>query len=103
MNRGRLSEFVNETVRFIGRVTEVSGVNLTLEAPDGGEVMCSITSDVPTAKFVEVVAMVLPDGSLQQTDFLFELGDNINMQLVNDAINLSFHPQIRSTQTAEIE
>eukprot|EP00923_Selenidium_pygospionis_P012770 GHVN01021843.1.p1 GENE.GHVN01021843.1~~GHVN01021843.1.p1 ORF type:complete len:113 (+),score=27.96 GHVN01021843.1:64-402(+) len=100
VNRSRLSEYVGDTVRFVGRVKEVDGSLLSLEAPDGGDVSCHITSEAPESKYVEVTAVVQPDCSLQQVDFLIELGNNLNLQLVNDAINLTFHPQIRATQEA---
>eukprot|EP01068_Selenidium_serpulae_P008222 Selendium_serpulae@DN4925_c0_g1_i1.p1 len=95
VNRARLADFVNERVRFVGEVSSVSGSTVTLESPDGGEVKCVLTSDPPSCKYIEVTALVQPDLTLQQVDFLQDLGNSLNMGLVNDGINLSFHPQLR--------
>eukprot|EP00922_Rhytidocystis_sp_ex-Travisia-forbesii_P068124 GHVS01101451.1.p1 GENE.GHVS01101451.1~~GHVS01101451.1.p1 ORF type:complete len:141 (+),score=33.12 GHVS01101451.1:229-651(+) len=113
INKARLPEFVGQLVRFLGRVESVQGDTLVLEAPDGkqklnqrkgieemgqkrgGEVKCLLSGpdQQPNSLIVEVIGEVQKDLSLRQTSFLFNLGDELDLQAVNESINVTFHPQ----------
>lgn len=94
MNREELHNFINKQVRFVGKVVSIEGEITILEAPDGGTVRCKTVSPPPST-YVEVIAQVMPDLSLTQTDFMFDLGDSLNMDLVNESIKISFHPKLK--------
>ncbi|KAF7458710.1 putative replication factor A protein 3 domain-containing protein [Cryptosporidium felis] len=94
VNKEELPNFVNKQVRFVGKVVSIEGENVILEAPDGGTVNCKTISP-PPGTFVEVIAQVMPDLTLKQTDFMFDLGNSLNMNLVNESIKMSFHPKLR--------
>ncbi|OII74305.1 replication protein A3 [Cryptosporidium ubiquitum] len=94
VNKGELHNFINKQVRFVGKVVSIEGEIAILEAPDGGTVKCKTVSPPPST-YVEVIAQVMPDLSLTQTDFMFDLGDSLNMDLVNESIKISFHPKLR--------
>ncbi|KAL7067046.1 hypothetical protein ACR3K2_26080 [Cryptosporidium serpentis] len=94
INKAELPKFINKQIRFVGRVLSVDGDTATFEAPDGGTVKCKVMSP-PPSMFVEVIAQVMPDLTLTQTDFMFDLGNSLNMELVNESIKLSLHPQLR--------
>lgn len=98
INRSRFPDFTGRTVRFVGKVESHENSRLTLTAPDGGEVTCGLREDtaVPKSKFVEVIAEVQEDGSLEQRGFLFELGNDIDLDTVNNVINMTFHPGFRT-------
>eukprot|EP00922_Rhytidocystis_sp_ex-Travisia-forbesii_P068132 GHVS01101459.1.p1 GENE.GHVS01101459.1~~GHVS01101459.1.p1 ORF type:complete len:123 (+),score=23.34 GHVS01101459.1:249-617(+) len=95
INRARLSEFVGQKVRFLGRVESLQGDTVLLEAPDGGEVRCVLSGpdQHPSSLIVEVIGEVQKDLTLKQTSFLFNLGDELDLQAVNESINVTFHPQ----------
>eukprot|EP00922_Rhytidocystis_sp_ex-Travisia-forbesii_P068113 GHVS01101433.1.p1 GENE.GHVS01101433.1~~GHVS01101433.1.p1 ORF type:complete len:119 (+),score=17.29 GHVS01101433.1:111-467(+) len=95
INRTRMPEFVGQLVRFVGRVESVEEDILTLEAPDGGEVRCVLSglAQRPSSLIVEVIGEVQNDLTLKQTSFLFNLGDELDLQAVNESINVTFHPQ----------
>ncbi|KAK6589302.1 replication A3 [Cryptosporidium xiaoi] len=94
VNKEELHNFINKQVRFVGKVLSIEGEVAVLEAPDGGTVRCK-TMSPPPSTYVEVIAQVMPDLSLTQTDFMFDLGSSLNMELVNESIKLSFHPKLR--------
>lgn len=99
INKARIADFAGRgTIRFVGKVESYENSCLTLAAPDGGEVLCKLQENVPPpkSKFIEVIAEAHEDGSILQTGFMFELGNDIELDTVNNVINLTFHPAFRS-------
>jgi len=83
VNKERLSSFVGQTVLFLGRVesvtntTDDSTCSAILQSPDGYQVKC-VLQEAPKDKYIEFVAKVRTDETLEQSGFLFNLGDELS-------------------------
>ena len=95
-NKSGLSRFVGQRVRVIGKISGLSpdGAFLRVMAPDGVEVRCRLNSQPkPSGNLlvVLVTGVVEQDAGTVSADTpILELGSDIDLALLNEAINLQF-------------
>ncbi|PHJ22625.1 replication factor a protein 3 protein [Cystoisospora suis] len=96
----KLSDYIRRTVSVTGRVKQVEDGFVLLEACDGKEVRCRLATDsVPACRYLKVMGEVHEDLTLHQAPdqhVLVPLGDQLDMQLVNDVMYLTNHPRLSS-------
>ncbi|KAF8342579.1 replication factor A protein 3 [Cantharellus anzutake] len=95
INSAMMGKFLGKTVRLPGRVIKHQDELLRVQATDLGEVEVKLIRDTKLPDtYVEVIGTVLSDTTIKMK-FISDMGDKINMEMVNGLIEASFqHPQI---------
>jgi len=97
VNAARLSEYIGRHVRLACKVLKMNENRATVQASDGGQVnlqlsTISLKKTANMDSYVEVVGRVIDANTMQMLAFL-NLGDDLDMKLVNDTIELIHDPR----------
>ncbi|KAF8817062.1 replication factor A protein 3 [Phlegmacium glaucopus] len=96
VNAARLPEYIGRHVRLACKVLKLNGDRATVEASDGGQVNVKLSAAANIVdSYVEVVGRVV-DATTVQMHVCINLGDNLDMKLVNDTIELIHDPRFYS-------
>ncbi|KAJ6547552.1 hypothetical protein B0H19DRAFT_953877 [Mycena capillaripes] len=96
VNSALLPRFVGKAIRLTCRPSKLTAAGWTVLACDGGEVTVTLLSDQlsPDAYF-EVIGTVLNPTTIKMHRNV-NLGNDLDMDLVNDTINLMHDPRFYS-------
>ncbi|KAJ7774814.1 replication factor A protein 3 [Mycena metata] len=93
VNSSLLPRFVGKTVRLTCRPIKLTAAGWTVQASDGGEVTVTLLSDqLTTDTYFEVIGSVASGTSIKMFRSM-NLGNELDMTLVNDTINLMHDPR----------
>ncbi|KAJ7046770.1 replication factor A protein 3 [Mycena alexandri] len=93
VNSSLLPRFVGKTVRLTCRPIKLTAAGWTVQASDGGEVTVTLLSDqLTTDTYFEVIGSVASGTSIKMFRSM-NLGNDLDMTLVNDTINLMHDPR----------
>ncbi|KIY50970.1 replication factor A protein 3 [Fistulina hepatica ATCC 64428] len=97
VNSKRMQSFRAKPVRLICKIENISGSSATVTTSDGGEVAVKLTPDfgMEQGPYLEIIGNVVDDTTLKMMTFM-NMGQDLDMKLVDDAIELSFSPTYRS-------
>ncbi|KAF9010191.1 replication factor A protein 3 [Cyathus striatus] len=96
VNSAKLPQFVGKTVRLTCKVLRFSADTATVLACDGGEVIVHLPRDSPALDtFVEVVGNVLDATTIKMLSCI-NMGQDIDLKLVNDTVELIHDPRFYS-------
>ncbi|KAJ6496667.1 replication factor A protein 3 [Mycena vitilis] len=88
VNSSLLPRFVGKAVRLTCRPIKLTAASWTVQACDGGEVTVTLLSDKLSADaYYEVVGNVVDKTTIKMFKSI-PLGNDLDMALVNDTINL---------------
>ncbi|KAF9442966.1 replication factor A protein 3 [Macrolepiota fuliginosa MF-IS2] len=95
VNSARLPNFVGKTVRLPCKVVSFNGPNAIVEASDGGQttIVLSAGSDIQDT-FVEVVGTVVDSTTIKMMVGV-NMGDKLDLKLVNDTIEMMHDPRFQ--------
>ncbi|KAF7338306.1 hypothetical protein MVEN_02056000 [Mycena venus] len=93
VNSTLLPRFVGKVVRLTCRPIKLTPAGWTVQASDGGEVLVTLMTDhlTPDA-YYEVIGNVATPNSIKMFRSM-NLGNDLDMPLVNDTINLMHDPR----------
>ncbi|KAF9467878.1 replication factor A protein 3 [Collybia nuda] len=94
VNSARLPDFVGKTVRLACKPIQLNGDMAIVQASDGGEVTIrAMKPDINTEDgYLEVVGNVLDATTIKMLSYTI-LGQDLDMKLVNDTIELIHDPR----------
>ncbi|KII84267.1 hypothetical protein PLICRDRAFT_701850 [Plicaturopsis crispa FD-325 SS-3] len=91
VNSARLADYKGQTVRLTCKT--IKGESAIVEASDGGQVSVKLHRDAHmTDTYVEVIGTVLDESTVKMMACI-NLGSDLDMQLVNDVVELTFDPR----------
>ncbi|PCH35192.1 replication factor A protein 3 [Wolfiporia cocos MD-104 SS10] len=93
VNAARIGDYIGRTVRLTGKIVKTEHDTLILQASDGGEVQVRLLRDADVGSpYIEVIGSVLDASTLKMQAFI-NLGENLDMKLVNDVVELWHDPR----------
>ncbi|KAJ7940650.1 replication factor A protein 3 [Mycena leptocephala] len=93
VNSSLLPRFVGKTVRLVCRPLKLTAAGWTVQACDGGEVTVTLLSDqLSPDEYFEVIGSVTNATTIKMFRCM-DLGNDLDMALVNDTINLMHDPR----------
>jgi len=97
VNAARLPEYIGQHVRLAGKVLKMNENRATVQASDGGQVnvqlsTASLANTANMDSYVEVVGRVVDANTMNMLAFI-NLGDDLDMKVVNDTIELIHDPR----------
>ncbi|TFY68009.1 hypothetical protein EVJ58_g1279 [Rhodofomes roseus] len=93
VNAARLGDFIGRTVRLTCKVVRSQGETAIVQAPDGGELSVRVARDVSLAvPYIEIIGTVVDAATVKMLACI-DLGDELDMDLVNDAVELWHDPR----------
>lgn len=102
VNRERFQDFIGQQIRTIGCVTSIDDQQRCLylrmpnSSPDVRVTLHGPIPDVSVNRYVEVFGVVVSPTEINQVGPLVDLGNQLDMDLVTEAIHLTFHPQLKA-------
>ncbi|KAL8281365.1 hypothetical protein RQP46_006399 [Phenoliferia psychrophenolica] len=95
VNSALLANFSGKTVRITGKVISLAEDSAVIEASDAGQVTIRLGPEASYAdQYVEIIGKVVGDLTVQELSSV-NLGDNIDMDLVEQTVQLmQGHPQL---------
>ncbi|KAG0087447.1 hypothetical protein BGZ93_010951 [Podila epicladia] len=86
VNSSMLGNYVNQPVRFVGKIVEQNGTRATMQACDHGQVQINMSpSSQYTSQYVEVIGDVQSDGSITELSAC-SFGDSFDMETYNQLV-----------------
>ncbi|EMD35445.1 hypothetical protein CERSUDRAFT_116205 [Gelatoporia subvermispora B] len=93
INSARLTDYIGRSVRLTCKALAVNGDTAKVQASDGGEIIARLLPDVDiTSQYIEIIGTV-QDPSTIKMQACIDLGDNLDMKLVNDVVEFSHDPR----------
>jgi len=93
VNAARLADYIGRPVRLVCKVLKAQGDTAIAQASDGGEVQIRLTKEAEmSTPYIEVIGTVV-DPTTVKTMMCINLGDEIDMNLVNDVVELYHDPR----------
>lgn len=93
VNSARLGQYVSRTVRLTCKTLKVQGDTAVVQASDGGEVQVRLLREANmTTAYIEVIGSVI-DASTIRMMACIDLGNELDMKLVNDVVELWHDPR----------
>lgn len=96
VNYAHFGEFVGQPVRVVGKIGPLYPGGVEITTTDGHQVRLQLNSSCPKGiEYVEVFCKVTKDNTLTQIGPFVDMGPFLDMKLANEAIELTFHPELR--------
>ncbi|PWN26625.1 replication factor A protein 3 [Jaminaea rosea] len=91
INSSLLPNYRGQIVRITGKVTKLSASTLLIQTSDMGNVEVGLNrdTDLDGAKFVEVIGKVADSGETIREFTSLDLGDGVDMNLVERVVTVS--------------
>lgn len=87
-----MSRYIGERVRVVAKIVKVNAPTAMVELSDGGQIEVKLSSDSHMGgPYVEIIGQVENEKSLKMFKAI-NLGDNIDMAVVNHTIELMHTP-----------
>ncbi|TDL18771.1 replication factor A protein 3 [Rickenella mellea] len=96
VNSARLPNYLGQTVRLTCKILKLQGDRTIVQASDGGEVaVIQLSGKSALDPYVEIVGRV-EDAQTIKAMTSINMGDNLDMKLVNDCVELTHDPRFAS-------
>ncbi|KIM71022.1 hypothetical protein PILCRDRAFT_17480 [Piloderma croceum F 1598] len=96
VNSHRLPNFIGRVVRLVGKTLKIEGKIATLEASDQGQVKVVLPEGQSLkGTFNEILGRVIDDTTIELMVGI-DLGSNLDMQLVDDMVELTFKRRFKN-------
>ncbi|KAL6300385.1 replication factor A protein 3 [Sparassis latifolia] len=93
VNSARLADHIKQTVRLTCKTLKFKGDTAIVQASDGGEVEIKLLREANmTKQYVEVIGQVVDASTIRMMSCI-NLGDELDMNLVNDVVEVWHDPK----------